>query len=131
MRQIRLKSVVHKLGILGVYLLFLSVQLNLRYTFSDSPLTMSASSAGYHSEKSDNSDTLNRTKQGKPAFQKLRLNKRFEHKQIYQIAQLAESITIRFRRAPNSIITATTQILTPSLCTSFLRGPPQPMDFTV
>lgn len=125
MWQVKLKSVLSKLSMLGIYLLFLTVQLNLKYTFSNHSYAASYSSIADNTSKHGNSEKINATKEGKPVVQKLRLNKRYVHEQAYQVSTAFEEVVIIFSETPDQIANNGQEFPTRSLLPSFLRGPPQ------
>ena len=111
---------VGKLGLVSIYLLFLSVQLNLKYTFSDSifsdyPGTISGAKAGTSLEKSQDS---------KSAAQKLRLNKRYVHQEVYLVDPfIVRGINKHYIKVDEPFL-AVPPISSPSICRTLLRGPP-------
>ena len=120
MQQIRLKLLVSKLGLVSIYLLFLSVQLNLKYTFSESifsdyPATISGAKTGASLEKSQDS---------KSAAQKLRLNKRYVHQEVYLVDPfIVRGINKHYIKVDEPFL-AVPPISNCSICRALLRGPP-------
>ena len=115
-----LKMLVGKLGLLSIYLLFLSVQLNLKYTFSDSifsdyPGATINAKTGVSIERSgDNKSTV----------QKLRLNKRYVHQEVYLVEPfVVEGITQYYIKVNETFLTV--QLISGASCShALLRGPP-------
>jgi hypothetical protein len=126
MWQLRLKSVVSKLSMLGIYLLFLSVQLNLKYTFSDLTYSTYCQSIANNTSEHGNTEKINATKKGKHAVQKLRLNKRYVPEDAFHVSTAIEEEVARFLEVPEQIVSQVYRILTSDLITYFLRGPPLP-----
>jgi hypothetical protein len=120
MQQIRLKLLVSKLGLVSIYLLFLSVQLNLKYTFSDSifsdyPGTISGAKTGASLEKSQDS---------KSAAQKLRLNKRYVHQEVYLVDSFSVKAINKYYIKVDETFLPIPLISGASICHALLRGPP-------
>lgn len=124
MRQVKLKSVLSKLCMLGIYLLFLSVQLHLKYTFSTASSPGFSHSISNNTTQVENAGKIMAAQEGKPAVQKLRLNKRYVHEQAYQVSTAFEEVVIIFSETPDQIANNGQEFLTLSLLPSFLRGPP-------
>ncbi|MCS3802305.1 hypothetical protein [Niastella sp. OAS944] len=120
MRQIKLKMLVGKLGLLSIYLLFLSVQLNLKYTFSDSifsdyPGANTNTKTGVSVERSgDNKSTV----------QKLRLNKRYVHQEVFLIEPFGVQGITKYYIKVNETFLPIPLISGASVCHALLRGPP-------
>jgi hypothetical protein len=123
MRHRKLRSVLCKLGILGVYLLFLLVQLNLKYTLHNA--------TGIHKASIVNSDQSN-TKNGKfsllqekkTSVLELRINKRYFHQDVYQVFYYPKQIIVDFPLEPKQFINQVPVLQNPILLHSPLRGPP-------
>jgi hypothetical protein len=101
-------------------LLFLSVQLNLKYTFSDSifsdyPSTNSGVKTGASLEKSQNS---------KSAVQKLRLNKRYVHQEAYLLNPFVVQGVTKYYIKVDETFLPVPLISSASICRALLRGPP-------
>lgn len=111
---------VGKLGLLSIYLLFLSVQLNLKYTFSDSifsdyPTATTNTKAGVSIEKSgDNKSTV----------QKLRLNKRYVHQEVYLVEPFVVPGINKYYIQVDETFVPAPRISSASICRALLRGPP-------
>jgi len=111
---------VGKLGLLSIYLLFLSVQLNLKYTFSDSifsdyPTAATNTKAGVTIERSGNN---------KSTVQKLRLNKRYVHQEVYLVEPFVVQGMIRYFVKADGSFLPVPAISGDSTCHALLRGPP-------
>jgi hypothetical protein len=122
MRLKKLRSFIGKLSVLGVYLLFLIVQLNLKYTFSPA--------SGAHVTSISNIDSAN-GKGGKITItvKKLsvhqpRYNKRYLHQDPYQIPFLSKQEAVEFIADTKPIYIQTSVLQDPILLHSSLRGPP-------
>jgi len=120
MQQIKLKLLVSKLGLVSIYMLFLSVQLKLKYTFSESifsdyPATISGAKTGASLEKSQDS---------KSAAQKLRLNKRYVHQEIYLVDPFIVRGINKLDIKVDEPFLAVPPISSHSICHALLRGPP-------
>jgi len=130
MWQIRLKAVVQKLSIVSIYLLFLSVQLNLKYTFSDNIFS------DYSSSQFQNSKTVNDLRStansldGKPVVQKMRLNKRYVHEDAYLVYSLEIELVNDFYQKPHKSITPVPPVANPAIGRALLRGPPPATAFS-
>lgn len=112
-----------KLSVLGVYILFLSVQLNLKYTFSYA--------TGAHVTSIINVDPAN-AKSGKLVSIKVkklsvfqpRYNKRYLHQDPYQVPHLTKHTVVEFAVTPKPSINQVAVLLKTDLLHSSLRGPP-------
>jgi hypothetical protein len=120
MRQKKLKMLVGKLGLLSIYFLFLSVQLNLKYTFSDSifsdyPTPTTKTKIGVSIERSgDNKSTV----------QKLRLNKRYVHQEVFLIEPFVVQGIAKYYVKVDEAFLPIPQISGASIGRALLRGPP-------
>ena len=128
MWQIRLKSIVGKLSILSVYLLFLFVQVNLKYTYSDA-----SGISGSSIEKSLPSgkfSLLHASNKDKPEVKKLYLNKRYQHEDVFQIYALSNDLQLFYYKQIDKVVISI-HFITPSFhSTTLLRGPPGRSVFT-
>lgn len=120
MRQLKLKMLVGRLGLLSIYLLFLSVQLNLKYTFSDSiftdyPGATANTKTGVSIERSGNN---------KSTVQKLRLNKRYVHQEVYLVEPFVVEGLIKYYIKVNEAFLPVPLISGASCSLALLRGPP-------
>ena len=122
MRLKKLRSFIGKLSVLGVYLLFLIVQLNLKYTFSPA--------SGAHVTSITNVDPAN-ARSGKITItlKKLsvhqpRYNKRYLHQDPYQVPLLSKQEPIDFIVDTKPIYNRVSVLQHPILLHSSLRGPP-------
>jgi hypothetical protein len=130
MQQIRLKSLVAKLSLVSIYLLFLSVQLNLKYTFSDSIFY------DYSRPISDQKAGIvltgvEKSQDGKSAVQKLRLNKRYVHQEVFLISSLVVAGLNRYFVKVTETFPPVPRISGMSVCRALLRGPPHSATFYV
>lgn len=125
MQQIRLKSVIQKLGILSFYLLFLSVQLNLKYTFTDIVFPDYSSCTYSNGGKAGtNTSSVEESQPGKPVVQKLRLNKRYVPEDVFLIySSIHEPVNTFSKKVEKTFIPAP-QVSDRSVCHALLRGPP-------
>src|SRR4051812_25571958 len=122
MRLKKLRSFIGKLSVLGVYLLFLLVQLNLKYTFSPA--------SGAHVTSITNVDPAN-TSSGKITIKVKKLsvlqpryNKRYLHQDPYQVPPLFKQKEAEFVVDPKPLFNQVSVLQNPKLLHSFLRGPP-------
>jgi len=123
MRLKKLRSFIGKLSVLGVYILFLIVQLNLKYTFSYA--------TGSHVTSITNVDPAN-AKSGKLVSIKVkklsvsqpRYNKRYLHQDPYQVSFLPKQVVVEFIVGPKPLFNQPSFIQDPKLRHSSLRGPP-------
>jgi hypothetical protein len=122
MRLKKLRSFIGKLSVLGVYLLFLIVQLNLKYTFSYA--------SGAHVTSFTNVGAAN-TGSGKISIKVKKLsvnqpryNKRYLHQDPYQVSFPPKQETIEFSIDPKPLFNQVSVLQDPKLFHSFLRGPP-------
>jgi hypothetical protein len=119
----KLRSVLGKLGILGVYILFLLVQLNLKYTLQNATGIHIASVVN-----SDQSNTknchYNSSREKKISLLQLRLNKRYYHQDVYQVVYQPKQIVVDFAIEPKQFIYQAPVLQDPQLLHSPLRGPP-------
>lgn len=119
----KLWSFTGKLSVLGVYILFLIVQLNLKYTFSYA--------TGSHITSIINVDTAN-TKGGKQVsiqVKKLlahqpRYNKRYLHQDPFQFTSFPKQEAVEFIVDTKPLFNQVSVLQKPELLHSFLRGPP-------
>ncbi|MFL5745078.1 MAG: hypothetical protein ACJ751_10460 [Niastella sp.] len=122
MRLKKLRSFIGKLSVLGVYLLFLIVQLNLKYTFSYD--------SGAHVTSITNVDPAN-ARSGKititlkklSVFQP-RYNKRYLHQDTFQVPFLSKQEPVAFIVDPRPVYYQVSVLQDPILLHAFLRGPP-------
>ena len=123
MRHRKLRSVLSKLGILGVYILFLLVQLNLKYTLPNASGINIASIVN-----SDQSNTKNgkfsSLQEKKISVLQLRLNKRYFPQDIYQVFYFPKQIIVDFPLEPKQFFYQVPVLQNPTLLHSPLRGPP-------
>jgi hypothetical protein len=122
MRLKKLRSFIGKLSVLGVYLLFLVVQLNLKYTFSPA--------SGAHVTSISNVDPAN-TRSGKITItlKKLsvlqpRYNKRYLHQDPYQVPLLSRQEPVVFVADTKPVYNRVSELQDPILLNASLRGPP-------
>jgi hypothetical protein len=122
MRLEQLRSFIGKLSVLGVYLLFLIVQLNLKYTFSYD--------SGSHVTSITNVDPAN-AKSGKITIKVKKLsvlqpryNKRYLHQQPYQVSSRPKQAAVEFIVDTKPLFNQVSVLQDPVLLHSFLRGPP-------
>ena len=122
MRLKKLRIFICKLSVLGVYLLFLIVQLNLKYTFSPA--------SGAHVTSITNVDPAN-ARSGKITItlKKLsvlqpRYNKRYLHQHPYQVPLLSKQEPVEFVVDTKPIYNQVSLLQDSILLYSSLRGPP-------
>jgi len=123
MQREKFRSVLGKLGILGVYLLFLLVQLNLKYTLPPANGISIAAAAG---------NDLNNAKSCKyisPLDKKFsvlqpRLNKRYFHQEVYQLTHLPKHVAVAFAVETKQYNYQVPALPGLKLLHSPLRGPP-------
>ncbi|OQP57772.1 hypothetical protein A3860_09095 [Niastella vici] len=123
MQRVKLRSVLGKSGILGVYLLFLLVQLNLKYTLPNASDINIVAAAG---------NDLNSAKSCKyisPSDKKLsvlqpQLNKRYFHQQVYQLNHLPKHIAVAFAVERKQFIHPVPTLQSFKQLHSPFRGPP-------
>jgi hypothetical protein len=130
MRQIRLKSVVQKLCLVSVYLLFLTVQLNLKYTFSDIVFSDYSTSLLNNDKSGINISSVDKSKDSKPVVQKLRLNKRYVHQDVFLIFSLIDKLENNYCIKADKAIIPTLKVSNVSISHALLRGPPQFIAFS-
>ncbi len=111
---------VGKLGLVSIYLLFLSVQLNLKYTISD-PI-VSDSSASFANTKTG--APIEKSHDGKSAVQKLRVNKRYIHQEAYLVHPFVVQGIITYYIKVDETFFIVPPIYSAAICRSLLRGPP-------
>jgi hypothetical protein len=124
MWQIRLKAVVQKLSIVSIYLLFLSVQLNLKYTFSDNLFSDYSNSQLQNSKTVNDSRSTANPLDGKPVVQKLRLNKRYVHEDVYLVFSLENKLINDFYVKLDNPVTPVPTVANAAIGRAFMRGPP-------
>ncbi|OQP42881.1 hypothetical protein A4H97_12065 [Niastella yeongjuensis] len=122
MRLKKLRSFIGKLSVLGVYLLFLMVQLNLKYTFSYA--------SGAHVTSITNVDPANikggkiSIKVKKLSVHQPRYNKRYLHQDPYQVSSIPKQPAVEFIVATKPLYNQVAVLQNPELLHCFLRGPP-------
>jgi len=119
MQREKLRSVLGKLSILGVYLLFLLVQLNLKYTLSNAggiPITAAAGNAKSCKFSSPLSKSI--------SVLQPRLNKRYFHQQVYQFLHLPKHPAVVFAVEPKQYIYPVPALQSLKQLHSPFRGPP-------
>lgn len=127
MWQIRLKSVIWKLCIVSIYLLFLAVQLNLKFTFSAT--TFSHYSVSNDHNNQNKVGSIEKKEDEKPIVQKSRLNKRYVHQQAFLIAALVHLLLIIFYKKVHKSYFPVRVISSLAYCLNLLRGPPYSNSF--
>lgn len=131
MQQIRLKSVVKKLGILSFYLLFLSVQLNLKYTFADIVFPDCSSTANNNGGKAAaNTGSVEKSQPGKSVVQKLRLNKRYVPEEVFLVYSSVDEPVNTFSKKVEKTFIPAPRVSNRSIGHALLRGPPVPVALT-
>lgn len=122
MRLKKLRSFIGKLSVLGVYLLFLIVQLNLKYTFSPA--------SGAHITSISNVDPANGKGEKititvkKLSVYQPRYNKRYLHQDPYQVPFLPKQEAVEFIVDTKPGYKQVSILQDPILLYSSLRGPP-------
>jgi hypothetical protein len=124
MRQIKLKSVVQQLTVMSIYLLFLTVQLNLKYTFSETVFSDYSNPALNSGKAGNNIRSIEKSSDGKPVVQKLRLNKRYVHQEVFLIFSLPDELENTFITKVDKPYISTTPVSNAVICSRLLRGPP-------
>lgn len=123
MRQSKLRSVVRKLSILGLYLLFLSVQVNLKYTLLDN--TGVGLESIINGNQTNTKDCkLQSPKEEKSLVLKLRLNKRYLHQDLYQVVSLPTQVVAEFSILTKQPLCPVPVIPGPDMLQLSSRGPP-------
>lgn len=123
MRIKNLRSFIAKFSLLGVYMLFLLVQLNLKYTFSyatGSHVTAFTNVA----TASANGCKVVSIKVKKLAVHQPRLNKRYLYQDPYEAPVLLKHEVVEFFITPKPLINHVAVLLKTDLFHSSLRGPP-------
>lgn len=122
MQQIKLKVVVLKLCAVSIYLLFLSVQLILRYT--SNPTYNNYPGVAFHYGTKCNIRLIDKPLDNRPTILSLKLTKRYVHEDhlaVYSCTnELSDNFIIKASRAFAPL---------PRLCSlavgiAYLRGPP-------
>ena len=111
---------VGKLGLLSIYLLFLSVQLNLKYTFSDSIFRD-------YTGATTNTKTavaFEKSADGKSTVQKLRLNKRYVHQEVFLVEPFVVHGINKYYTKVDETFVPVPRISGASAFRALLRGPP-------
>lgn len=122
MRLKKLRSFIGKLSVLGVYLLFLIVQLNLKYTFSPA--------SGAHVISITNVDPANTCNSKititlkKLSVHQPRYNKRYLLQDPYQGPFLSKQEAETFIEGVKPVYNQVSVLLRPVLLHLSLRGPP-------
>lgn len=123
MRFKNLRSIIAKFSLLGVYILFLLVQLNLKYTFSYA--------TGSHVTAFTNVPTTSANgykvvsiKVKKLAVHQPRLNKRYLYQDPYEAPVFVKPQMVEFFITPKPLINQVAVLLKTDLLHSSLRGPP-------
>jgi hypothetical protein len=129
MRHIKLKSVVKQLSVMSVYLLFLSVQLNLKYTFSVAFYSDYSNPVLNNAKTGSNTRSIEKPKGDKPVVQKLRLNKRYVHQDVFFVYSLSDELENTFIIKVDKTFTSTSPVSNAVICSRFLRGPPTSAHF--
>ena len=126
MRQGRFRLFAVNLCIAGIYLAFLFVQLNLKYT---SLITAAADTTSIYSNTHSYTKNyaLNPVQERIASFLNLRINKRYLHQDFYQVFYLPNREAVDFSIAPKQQLKQVPVIQDPDLLPTFLRGPPSSM----
>lgn len=120
MQQMSLKMLVGKLGLVSIYLLFLTVQLNLKYTFSDSIFSDYPGSVSNH----HTGVSIEKSQDNKSATQKLRLNKRYVHQEVYLVNPFIVKGIHKYYIEVDETFLPVPGISKVAVCQALLRGPP-------
>jgi hypothetical protein len=128
MRQIKLKSFVKQLSVMSVYLLFLSVQVNLKYTFPVSVFSDISNSVN-STKTANNTRSIEKPKGEKPVVQKLRLNKRYVHQDVFFVYSLSAELENTFIIKVDKPYISTSTVSNAVICSRLLRGPPHSAHF--
>ncbi|OQP52294.1 hypothetical protein A4D02_24180 [Niastella koreensis] len=107
---------------LGVYLLFLIVQLNLRYTFSPASGAHVTSISNINAAKAGSGKITITLK--KLSVHQPRYNKRYLHQDPYQVPYLSKQEAVEFVVDTKPIYNQVPVLQDPILLHSSLRGPP-------
>lgn len=122
MQREKLRSVLGKLSILGVYLLFLLVQLNLKYTLSStSDISIVAASNDLNNTKSCK---FSSSADKSISVLQPRLNKRYYHQDVYQLLHSLKHVAVDFAVEPKQYIYKVHSLQDLEQLHSPLRGPP-------
>jgi len=122
MRLKKLRSFIGKLSVLGVYLLFLIVQLNLRYTFSPASGAHVTSISNINDAKTGSGKITITLK--KLSVHQPRYNKRYLHQDPYQVPYLSKQEAVEFVVDTKPIYNQVPVLQDRILLHSSLRGPP-------
>ena len=122
MRLKKLRSFIGKLIVLGVYLLFLIVQLNLKYTFSPASGAHVTSIANVNPANAGSGKITITLK--KLSVHQPRYNKRYLHQDPYQVPLLTKQEPIAFIVDTKPGYNQVSVLQDPVPLHSFLRGPP-------
>lgn len=124
MQQRSLKSVVHQLSILSVYVLFFCVHLNFKYTFSESPFSAFSIEAYHSNHGKAATQVVLAAKAHKPLVQKLRMNKRYVHQNVFEVYSLQYPLATPFCTEVATAQQPVPPVFDPSFYRALLRGPP-------
>jgi hypothetical protein len=114
---------------MSIYLLFLSVQLNLKYTFSASVFSDNSNPVLNSAKTGNNTRSIEKPKGGKPVVQKLRLNKRYVHQDVFFVYSLSNELENTFIIKVDKPFISTSHVSNAVICSRFLRGPPPSAQF--
>lgn len=122
MQQIKLKVVVLKLCAVSIYLLFLSVQLILRYT-SD-PTYKNYPGVAFNNGIKSNIRLVDKPFENRPSICNLKLTKRFVHEDHLEIYSFTNELSNNFIIKANRVFAPLTRLSNLSVGIAYLRGPP-------
>jgi hypothetical protein len=125
MQQVKLKVVALKLCAVSVYLLFLSVQLILRYT-SD-PTYNNYPGVAFNYGPKTNIRLIDKPLNNRPAIRKLKLTKRFVHEEHLLIYSFTNEFSNNFIIKANRGFASLPRLCNLVVSIAYLRGPPQPI----
>lgn len=111
---------LNNLGLIGIYLLFLSVQLNLKYTFSNFIFSDYSSS----NANTKTSGLIGKSQNDKSTVQKLRLNKRYVHQEVYLVDPFVVRVIAKYYIKVDKTFLPVPRISSAYICHASLRGPP-------
>jgi hypothetical protein len=123
MQQIKPKVVALKICAVSIYLLFLSVQLILRYTAN--PANNHYPGVAFNYGTKTNIRVIDKPLDNRPSIRKLKLTKRYVHEEHLLIYPFTNEFSNHFIIKASQAFTPLARLCSMAVGMAHLRGPPQ------
>jgi hypothetical protein len=122
MQQIKPKVVALKICAVSIYLLFLSVQLILRYTAD--PTYKNYPGTAFHYDTKTNGRIIDKPLNNRPVVLKLKLTRRFIHEKQVLVYSFTNGFSNNFIIKANLAFSPLCRLCNMAVGMAYLRGPP-------